>query len=141
VRASKELQLEAEMRQAMNEVQAETELQFAPPSMGSAPMNAAPMGESATPGAAPFQGMPQLDLSPSTSASPAAPTREPLGEIVTDEASIAVGDKLLAEWGGQWWKVEVLETRADGQVKIHYEGWADTWDDWYPRAKLRLRGK
>ncbi|HXV18137.1 MAG TPA: hypothetical protein VD758_15215 [Gemmatimonadaceae bacterium] len=38
------------------------------------------------------------------------------------------GDAIDVLWNGTWYAGTVLETRANG-YKIHYNGWASTWDE------------
>ena len=43
----------------------------------------------------------------------------------------------LVEWGGNWWHAKVLQA-ADGKYRIHYTGWADSWDEWVAPERLRF---
>jgi hypothetical protein len=53
---------------------------------------------------------------------------------------IAVGTRLEALWGSQWYPVEVLAIKPNGQIRIHYVGYSDTWDADVDKSKLRPPG-
>ena len=55
----------------------------------------------------------------------------------SDAAAARPPSALEVLWNGRWYPARVVETRADGKVKIHYEGYSDVWDDWVSRARLR----
>ena len=38
--------------------------------------------------------------------------------------------------GGVWRKSKILQTR-ENEYRIHYEGWADTWDEWVKPDRIR----
>jgi hypothetical protein len=90
-------------------------------------------------------GIPSLESPPVTELAPLPggvggglpPAAGSPGEQVTEQTPLQVGDKLLAHWAGQWHSVRVLELRSDGKVKIHWDGWADSWDDYVSRSQLR----
>ena len=60
------------------------------------------------------------------------------GEPVAADAKLEVGQKLLAEWAGKWLPVKVLALKPDGTVRIHWEGWANSFDEDVTRSKLRF---
>ena len=60
------------------------------------------------------------------------------GELVVADAKLEVGQKLLAEWAGKWLPVKVLVLKPDGSVRIHWEGWANSFDEDVARSKLRF---
>jgi hypothetical protein len=68
------------------------------------------------------------------------PTQK-VGDPVTDDTPLAVGTKVVAQWGNQWWDAEVLIVNPDGKVKIHYPGWDSKFDEVVPRDRLRLPAK
>lgn len=49
-----------------------------------------------------------------------------------------VGSKVMVNWKGTWYKATVTAVK-DGKWKIHYDGWANTWDEWV--GKARIKGK
>jgi hypothetical protein len=57
---------------------------------------------------------------------------------VTERTRLAPGDALHVEWGGRWWAGSVVRVEDDGRVRIHYEGWASSWDETVPRSRLAL---
>lgn len=96
----------------------------------------------------PTQEMPQFPSAPDAaptfgpSSAPGAQATTTPGDQVTEVTELKVGDKLLAEWAGRWHSVEVLELRpSDGHVKIHWDGWSESWDEYMPRSRLRLPAK
>jgi formylglycine-generating enzyme required for sulfatase activity len=68
------------------------------------------------------------ETSPSAAAAGAVAAQTPLW----------LGMRLEAEWNGTWWPAEVMEVRADGQVKIHYVNFGSNWDEVVPRSRLRF---
>ncbi len=60
------------------------------------------------------------------------------GEEVAADSKLEVGQKLLAEWAGKWHPVKVLVVNPDGRLKIHWEGWSNSFDEDVHRAKLRF---
>ena len=60
------------------------------------------------------------------------------GDPVAADSKLEVGQKLLAEWAGKWLPVKVLTVKPDGGVRIHWEGWANSFDEDVSRAKLRF---
>ncbi len=60
------------------------------------------------------------------------------GEPVAADAKLEVGQKLLAEWAGKWLPVKILALKPDGGVRIHWEGWANSFDEDVARSKLRF---
>ncbi|HEX8386569.1 MAG TPA: Tudor-knot domain-containing protein [Rubricoccaceae bacterium] len=53
----------------------------------------------------------------------------------------AAGQAVHIDWEGTWYAGHVVEVGAGataGQYKIHYDGWADSWDEWVTPEKLRL---
>ena len=48
----------------------------------------------------------------------------------------AAGSKVEVQWGGTWYPAEVLAVNG-GSTRIHYTGWASSWDEWVPPARIR----
>jgi hypothetical protein len=44
--------------------------------------------------------------------------------------------QIEVEWGGTWWTAEVLKEEA-GRYYIHYIGWADNWNEWVTKERIR----
>jgi hypothetical protein len=57
----------------------------------------------------------------------------------SSQASWKVGDDVDVEWKGTWWKGKILEDKGGGQYKIHYVGWAASWDEVVPASRVRAR--
>ena len=66
---------------------------------------------------------------------------QPSGKPVSPKTQLKAGDRVLVEWGGSWWKGQVLEVPPGGNVKIHYVGWDAQWDEVAPRTRLQLPAK
>ena len=64
-----------------------------------------------------------------------------LGDPVTDETRLHIGDKVIVEWNGTWWAGEIVAVNDDGTVRIHYCGWESQWDETMPRTRLQTRAR
>lgn len=54
------------------------------------------------------------------------------GPLANDPAKA----ECLVEWQGQWFPATTL--KKDGEkTLIHYVGWADTWDEWVPKDRIK----
>lgn len=67
-------------------------------------------------------------------------TVEPRGDVATAESELSVGQPVQVDWNGSWYAATVLALTADGGVRIHYEGWADSFDEDVPRSRIRAPG-
>jgi hypothetical protein len=82
--------------------------------------------------------------SPTTGAEPA--TAATPGDSATKTESTPardgvwkVGDKASVEWGAKWLPVVVLATEGSDKVKIHWEGYSDSFDEVVDVSKLKPR--
>jgi large subunit ribosomal protein L7/L12 len=50
-------------------------------------------------------------------------------EPVTSAVPLVKGAPLKAEWGSKWNDVTVLDVLSDSRVRIHWDGWSNTWDE------------
>jgi hypothetical protein len=50
-----------------------------------------------------------------------------------------IGSKVVVQWGQQWWDATVLETPAPNVWKIHYDGWAERWNELVGPERIRDR--
>src|SRR6266850_916866 len=50
-----------------------------------------------------------------------------------------VGDRIEVEWKGDWYQAQVIEVKAN-QYKVHYDGYASSWDEWIDKTRIRLAG-
>ncbi len=59
------------------------------------------------------------------------------GSTTTNAAKTrAKGDKVDVKWNNSWWKGEILEVKGD-KYKIHYTGWASSWDEEVTADRVR----
>lgn len=77
---------------------------------------------------------PQAAAAPPPNAQPAVGT----GTAIDANTPLAAGQAIIVEWSGRWYPGSVIRTNPDGTVRIHYVGWADSWDEDAPRARIRL---
>ena len=66
-------------------------------------------------------------------APPPAPTAAP--------AAYTAGQPVHINWAGTWYAGRIVDVGAGetaGQYRIHYDGWADSWDEWVTPDRLRL---
>lgn len=50
----------------------------------------------------------------------------------------AKGQGVEINWGNKWWKGRILAVdEAIGKYRVHYDGWADNWDEWVTPDRLR----
>ena len=61
------------------------------------------------------------------------------GAVITTETPLKPGLVLVTERSGNRWRpVTVLDVLPNGDVKIHYINWADSWDEIVKRQALRF---
>ncbi len=55
------------------------------------------------------------------------------------DAGVAGADaeKVLVEWGGQWWPAVILKQEKD-RYFISYPGWDSSWDEWVTKERIRF---
>lgn len=56
---------------------------------------------------------------------------------VGDARSLAVGQPVQVEWQGRWYAATVLSVLSPVEVRIHYIGWSDRWDETVSIARVR----
>ncbi len=56
--------------------------------------------------------------------------RKPVG------LDVQPGDHIEVEWGGKWWKAEVMKIKGDFAF-IHYDGYGSEWDEWVTKERIR----
>ncbi len=49
------------------------------------------------------------------------------------------GDHVEVQWKGDWYQAEVLEVKGN-QFKVHYDGYASSWDEWVENSRIRPAG-
>jgi hypothetical protein len=47
------------------------------------------------------------------------------------------GERVAIEWGGQWWPGTIVASLRPGVWRVHYEGWAASYDEEVDRSRLR----
>lgn len=52
-----------------------------------------------------------------------------LNEDSLDQQSYKVGEKVMVEWKGNWYKATIKELKPSSYF-IHYQGFGDEWDEW-----------
>ena len=78
---------------------------------------------------------------PVTSAPPGTHVPAPPPAPTAAPAVYTAGEPVHINWSGTWYVGRVLNVGAGeyaGQYRIHYDGWADSWDAWVTPEKLRL---
>jgi len=68
------------------------------------------------------------------------PVKSP-GKSVEPDSTVEIGSKLVCDWAGKWQQVTVLSLKENGQVRVHWEGWSDQWDEDVDRSRLRFPTK
>jgi len=53
--------------------------------------------------------------------------------------SFATGDEVEVEWKGSWYAASVMEIKAPGRYKIHYDGYDNSWDETVGPSRIRAR--
>lgn len=66
---------------------------------------------------------------------PVEPIPQPEQPIDAD-TPLEVGATVCAEWRGHWWRATVVAIEPNGEVRIHYNGWGERWDETVPRSRL-----
>lgn len=56
---------------------------------------------------------------------------------VTD-AKWKVGEAVDVNWNGAWYQANVVSL-APGKYRVHYVGYANSWDEWVPASRIRPR--
>src|SRR2546423_9188197 len=59
--------------------------------------------------------------------------------IVAQGKSWKPGDRVEVEWKGDWYQAQVIEVK-DNQYKVHYDGYASSWDEWVDNSRIRVAG-
>jgi hypothetical protein len=65
-------------------------------------------------------------------------SEDPGGARVTASTRLAPGDTVYVEWNEKWYAGEIVSLFPDGSVRVHYVGWAPSWDAVAVRSRLRL---
>lgn len=65
-------------------------------------------------------------------------TSRPTGSVATTESALAPGQAVEVYWQGRWFPADVVAVHADGRVRVHYTGYADSWDEDVTRDRVRV---
>jgi len=60
------------------------------------------------------------------------------GQAIDAETPLEVGTIVCAEWRGFWWRASVVALEPNGDVRVHYDGWGERWDETVPRSRLQF---
>jgi hypothetical protein len=63
---------------------------------------------------------------------------EQVAETAAATAAYKTGDKVQVLWKESWYPAEVLEVTADGQYKIHYDGFDASYDETVGTDRMKL---
>jgi hypothetical protein len=47
-----------------------------------------------------------------------------------------VGRRIEVKWEGSWYRAQIVEAK-DGELKVHYYGWDETYDEWVTANRIR----
>jgi hypothetical protein len=53
---------------------------------------------------------------------------------------VAVREAVQVEWEGEWWPAVVLKAEG-GRYRVHYVGYAESWDEWVTAGRVRFPTK
>ncbi len=128
---------DVDVRELAGSSRPQSEPEAAPAGSESAP--AVSVAETTVAEAQPENTQPTPSVSPTVSEPKEEKQIVPSSGIpVTSSTPLAAGDTLQAEWAGSWYEVQVLEVLPGDMVKIHWTGWASTWDRPVPRSDLQM---
>jgi large subunit ribosomal protein L7/L12 len=57
---------------------------------------------------------------------------------IVSDTPLVKGTPVKAEWAGQWSDVTILDVRADGKVRIHWDNYGSAWDEDRERSTLLI---
>jgi hypothetical protein len=72
-------------------------------------------------------------------AQPSTPPTKPSAKKETQAGParpLTVGEKVRVAWTGGWYDATVLEL-GQGNYKVHFDGWASSWDEWVAPERIR----
>ena len=65
--------------------------------------------------------------------------RDEHGILVMGDTRLRVGQAVRAQWGASWFDAQVIAVEGDN-VRIHYTGYDEMWNEVVPRHRLRIGG-
>src|SRR6266536_1727460 len=63
----------------------------------------------------------------------------PALQVAAQERSWRQGDRVEVQWKGDWYQANVIEVKGN-QYKVHYDGYASSWDEWVDNSRIRAVG-
>jgi sRNA-binding protein len=76
---------------------------------------------------------------PAAGSNPPGQTEDPGGTPVVASTALTPGQSVQVSWNGRWYNATVIRL-VGRNVRIHYDGWADSWDGNVPRNRIRVGG-
>jgi LSD1 subclass zinc finger protein len=71
--------------------------------------------------------------------SSSAPPATMAPAVMAAPGQLALGQPVKVLWSGRWWNATVIAVYADGRVRVHYDGWAASWDEDVTLDRVGLR--
>jgi len=65
--------------------------------------------------------------------------RDEHGILVMGDTRLREGQGVRAQWGASWFDAQVIAVEGDN-VRIHYTGYDEMWNEVVPRHRLRIGG-
>lgn len=59
--------------------------------------------------------------------------------VAAQETIWKPGERVEVQWKGDWYQAEVIEVKGN-QYKVHYDGYASSWDEWVDNSRIRAAG-
>src|SRR2546426_76170 len=59
--------------------------------------------------------------------------------VPAQERAWKPGDRVEVQWKGDWYQAELIEVKGN-QYKVHYDGYASSWDEWVDNSRIRAGG-
>lgn len=106
--------------------------------VGGAPA-AAPPPEATAP-AAPAPAAPGTCPDPAGTVPNSGGTADPGGTQPPSAAAVAPCTALQVSWNNKWYHAVALAANPDGTLRIHYPGWAASWDENAVLTRVRVGG-
>src|ERR1700692_2712165 len=60
-------------------------------------------------------------------------------QVAVQERNWKAGDRVEVQWKGDWYQAGVIEVKGD-EYKVHYDGYASSWDEWVDNSRIRPAG-
>lgn len=70
---------------------------------------------------------------------PATSSAAPPSGSAAVSAPLTQGQPVSVLWGERWWDATVVHVHPNDTVRVHFDGWADTWDEDVTLDRVRVR--